>query len=80
MTMMVYSMTHEDLNKNANAVKEAILGALERDGLLNKPADDICASYIVTLSEPGWFGRLFKRIRGQEAPKGTLAIDVFKVV
>lgn len=78
--MMIYSLSCEDLTKHANAIKEALLGALERDGLLKKPAADICASYIVTLTEAGWFGRLFKRMCGQEVPKGSLAIDVFKAV
>lgn len=79
MDMQLYTMETSDMQKNANVVKEALLGALEREGLLKESAESIATKYAVVISKPGWLGTLFKRINGTYE-KNTLAVDVVKVV
>lgn len=67
-----------DLTKNCNLVKEILLSALERDGLLKKPAAEICQDYAVVLAEPGWLGRLFRKVTGEK--DGDLQIRILKSV
>lgn len=51
----MYTFTDQDvqLTQNANAIKESLLIALERDGLLKKPATEIAASYVVVIHRQG---------------------------
>jgi hypothetical protein len=67
-----------ELTKNCNVVKEALLEALERDGLLKKPAAEIAQDYAVILAEPGWLGRLFRKVTGEK--DGDLAVRILKSV
>jgi len=78
--MKVYSHTVEDMTRDANAVKEAVVFALERDGLLNGRAEDVLSKYVVVLHEKGWLGRLFRRFNGEEDKGEGLAVTVTKVV
>lgn len=77
--MQTYEVTTEDLTKTANSVKECLLHALERDGLLTKKAEEICQTYAVVVSKPGWFGRWFRAVRNEEKP-GFVSIDIMKLV
>lgn len=79
MNLQIYSMDIADLTKNANIVKEATIAALERDGLLKKPAQDIAAEYAVVISKVGWFGQLWKRLNLSEN-KDELRYDIVKSV
>jgi hypothetical protein len=81
----VYTSSEGEVIKNANTVKECVLQALERDGLLTKPAAEIGASYVVVVHRQGWLGRLFKRPAGlsfqdENGQKEFMAVDVFKSV
>jgi hypothetical protein len=68
----------EDLTVKCNLVKEVLLEALERDGLLKKLATEIARDYAVILAEPGWLGRLFRKIAGEK--EGSISIRIMKVV
>lgn len=76
--MTVYSLTTEDMTRDANLVKELLLTKLEKEGLLKKPAAEIAQEYVVTFSKPGWFGSLFDKITGKKEDEGRLIVDVFK--
>ncbi len=75
--MNIYSMTLEDLMRNANIAKDELLGALERDGLLKSTAEEVGEKYAVILYKPGWLGRLFNRLKGE---KDAFRVTVMKVV
>jgi len=76
----IYSFDAMGLTENANNIKEAVLMAMERNGLLTKPAAEIARDYAVVLHKRGWLGRLFRRICGGEASEDTLAIEIVKKV
>lgn len=78
--MEVYTVTADNLTQNANVLKEAFLLALERDGLLKKKAEEIAASYVIVARQRGWFGRLFKRLSGEEPKDNQFIVDILKVV
>lgn len=77
--MRTLSMDIEELMKTGNVVKEAVLAALEKDGLLKKPASEIGDSYVVVVAEPRWFGKLFRKVTGKEDEK-ELRIYVMKAL
>jgi len=76
--MRTWTMDLEDFQKNANVIKEEILHALERDGLLKKPVSEIGDQYAVVIAEPGWLGKLFHKIKGEE--RNAVRIYVMKQV
>lgn len=78
--MGMYTVEAEDYTRNANVIKEVLLQALERDGLLTKKASEIAASYAVVARKRGWFGMLFKRLAGEEPKDDNIIVDVLKVV
>lgn len=78
--METYTLTTEDMTKNANSLKETLLLALERDGLLKKKAEEIAASYVVVVRKRGWFGKFFKRLAGEEPKDDSMVMDILKVV
>lgn len=77
--MKIYEMELAQMTEMGNTVKETILFALERDGLLNKPATEIASAYAVVLVEPGVLGKLFRKLVGEDQ-KGGLKVHVMKVV
>jgi hypothetical protein len=79
MDAQLYTMETSDMQKNANIVKEALLGALEREGMLKESGEVIASRYAVVISKPGWLGSVFKRMSGT-FEKNMLAVDVVKVV
>lgn len=76
--MRVFTLDIEEFTKNANVIKEEVLKALERDGLLKKSAVEIGEDYAVVISEPGWFGKMFHKLKGED--KAALRIYVMKAV
>ena len=76
--MKNYPMEIDDLNVIGNTIKEQLLQALEREGMLTKPAVEIAAKYAIVLSEPSWFGRIFGKLKKDEKP--SLRIYVMKEV
>ncbi len=75
--MNMYSMTEADLTANANAVKEAVLRGLEREGLL-KGADDLATKYAIVIHKKGFLGKLFDKLTG--AGDDQLAVTFVKIV
>lgn len=78
MNMKSYPMELDDLTRNGNQIKEQLLKALEREGLLTKPAEEISAKYAVVVSEPSWFGNLFARLKKDE--KAALRVYIMREV
>jgi len=77
--MELYSMTLVDLTVHGNGVKEALLHALERDGLLKEGAEAISKKYVVLIHKPSWFGRAIASLIGMDK-KDQLTITVAKIV
>lgn len=75
-TVMTSSI--EETTQNCNVVKEILLEALERDGLLTKPAAEIAQDYAVILAQPGWLGRLFRKVTGEK--DGCWTVRILKSV
>lgn len=78
-SVAVYSYTDEDLHKYANQVKEVLFASLANDGELefetHEDFERFCASYVVVMSRPGVFGRLWDKVFGSE---GGSIITVLK--
>lgn len=70
----VHKSNIQELTKDCNVVKEVLLEALERDGLLKKPASEISENYAVILAASGWFGRLFRKLTGEKDQVVTVVI------
>ncbi len=64
---------------NYNIVKETLLKALEREGLLKEgvKAEDISADYAIILVKPGVLGSLWDKIRGYSSDDKA---EYFKVI
>lgn len=78
MHVTIYSMTSDDLTANANIVKEQVLAALSRDGLLKAPPEELAEKYTVVVVKPGILGKLFRKIQGVDPNR--LEIQVLKAV
>lgn len=77
--MFVITQDTEDIIRNANVVKEVVLLALEREGLLLKPAAEIGPLYAVVLHKKGWFGQMWdKWFNATE--KDTFKVVMVKIV
>lgn len=78
--MNLYSFDDMELTAQANGIKEQLLDALEREGLLTKPASEIAAQYAVVLHKPGWLGRVLSAVLFKDPKASDMRVDVFKVV
>ena len=77
--MYVYSISAEDMTKNANVVKETVLAGLEREGLLKKAAKEIAEEYAIVIHKRGWMGSLWdKWFEGVE--KDCFRVSFVKVI
>ncbi len=69
-TVAVHSFTDEDLLRFANQVKEVLLASLTNEEVLDFDSTEeyerFCASYVVVVSRPGMFGRLWDKVFGAE--------------
>lgn len=77
--MTIYSLDVTDMTNNANLVKDVLLAVLEADGLLTKPSAEIASNYAVVVSKPGWLGKFFHKLQGNDSDK-NLRFDVLKRV
>lgn len=77
--MKLYQMGLDDITTNSNAVKEEILKALEREGLLKESAEEISKKYAVVIYEPGWLGRIWQTMINKQVTAG-LHVNVVKLV
>jgi len=78
--MIVYTTDPDEIQKNANTVKEVVLAALEREGFLKLGmALEIGEKYAVVLHKKGWFGEWFnKHFLGIK--EGSFRISFVKLV
>jgi hypothetical protein len=58
--MTMYSAGIEDMTQNCNVVKEHLLYALERDGLLKEDAEEIAKKYVVVIHKRGYVPVIFE--------------------
>lgn len=76
----MYSMSTDDLTANGNSVKESLLAALERDGVLKTgDAGELSKKYVVLVHRPSWFGRTLAALIGKDG-KDTLCVTIAKIV
>lgn len=73
----IYTMTTESLVENANVVKDALLLALEKEGLLKASAEEIGSKYGVLMTKPSWWGRFNKYFTKRE--ENRLHIRIVKL-
>jgi hypothetical protein len=77
--MFIYTQDAETMLKNANVVKEVVLGALEREGLLTKKAEEIAPLYAIVMHKRGWLGQFWdKWFEGVE--KDSFRVTFVKIV
>lgn len=65
--MMIYNLTLEELIRNANIIKEVLIEALAKEGLLKDPKLDpeiLCNRYAVILKPKGLLGDIWDKIQG----------------
>ncbi len=78
--MYVYTLDSEDIQKNANVIKEVILKGLEHEGYIKSgDATKIGELYAIVLHKKGWFGEWFdKHFLGIK--EGSFRISFVKIV
>lgn len=76
----MYELTREGLTEIANAVKENLLAAMEREKLLTKPASEICEDYAVLITKPGLLGKMFRWIKGEDPPKNGIMVSIMRKI
>ena len=64
MLLTTYNFTEADVQSLANQVKEVLLLSLEREGALNKSAQELLENYAIVVSKKGWLGQYLDRILG----------------
>lgn len=74
----LYSMTESYIQENINLAKECLLFALEREGLLKRPAEDIAKEYALVVHRKNWLGSIIAKMKGETGTK--LNVDVVKLV
>jgi hypothetical protein len=76
----LYTQDTEEMLQNANAVKETILYALEREGLLKKPAQEIGEAYAIILHKRGWLGKFWLKWFDGVKEGAAIKCDLVKIV
>lgn len=76
--MEIYSLENSDFTRNANVSKEALLKALERDGVIVS-AKELSEKYAVVWKQKGIFGTWWDKFTNDENHEGW-AIQVVKRV
>lgn len=64
MQLQAYTFTLLDIQEHANHTKDALLTALEKEGLLKDTAENISSKYIVIIGKKNLFGKIFDKICG----------------
>jgi len=60
--MYVYTTDAQEINKNANTIKEVVLNGLQREGVITKEkADEIASKYAIVMHKKGWLGQLWDK-------------------
>lgn len=77
MQIETYSFTPTELQNAANVVKESVLTALERDGVI-ADSTALCERYAVVLVSRGWFGRVLDKVFGVE--QGAVQFRLVRVL
>ncbi len=79
MTTM-YTHDTEEMLRNANVVKEALLCGLEREGLLKKSAQEIGETYAIVLHKRGWLGKFWLKWFAEFKEEAAIKCDLVKIV
>ena len=75
----MYTLTLEDMTRNANSVKEELLNALHRKEFITKEQlDDLSANYCMIMHRKGTFGKLWDKVRGITGD--DLRVSLVKVI
>ena len=77
--MHLYTLDVDDMQKNANIIKECVLVGLEREGLLKGAAADIGTRYAVVLHKKGWFGQFLEKLF-DGIKEGSFKITFVKII
>ena len=74
-------MNNTELTNFANNVKEQVIHALAREGLLNHP-DNIAGNYAVIIHSKRFLGKIWERLRGmtENTKEGCFYITIVKSV
>jgi hypothetical protein len=78
--MEIYSQGLEDMMRQANVVKDTVLEALEKEGLLKKPAKEIGEQYAVVIHKRGWLGHFMAKWFGDGEAAKSLRVNMVKVL
>lgn len=76
--MYLYSATIEEMTTNANIVKESLLAALDREGLLKKSAEELAKEYAIILHKKSWLGRAWDSLFDNLAKGTDIRVDVVR--
>jgi lipocalin len=66
----------DNLTANYNLVKDEVIRALEREGHLNKKANEVAGDYVVVLHEADWYGRMWMKAQGIDPKKDGKALRI----
>lgn len=80
MNYRICSSDSEEMVTQANIIKDVVLEALEREGLLTKPAKEIGEMYAVVFHKRGWFGACWAKCFGDEKRDNYFRINLLKSV
>lgn len=78
--LAAYTLSLEELTGNANSIKEVLLNALDREGLLKEPAETLNSKFAVVIHQKGFFGRVIDKLRGVSDDSENLQISIVRVL
>ena len=74
----IYSMNEGQLQSTANTVKDSVVRAMKKEGVL-PPDCDWDETHVIIVHPKGWFGRVVDALLFRDGEKG-LAVSVAKLV
>jgi hypothetical protein len=77
--MKIYQFDYEEMTRQANTIKEAVIEGLEKEGLLKGSAKEISEHYVVFVHKRGWLGELFAKWFG-DSNDSIFRVNFFKAI
>lgn len=74
MEQKVYTVDKDDLSQIANQVKEVLLDAMNKDGCLNKPVEELKCEYTALIVSKGILGKYLDNVLFSDEPTATKII------
>jgi hypothetical protein len=74
MEQKIFSVDKDDLSLIANQVKEVLLDAMNKDGCLNRPVEELKCEYTALIVSKGILGKFLDNILFSDDPKATKII------